>query len=272
MQVRVLACEPEDNRVAEAIVLSSSDVGITFVEAHGIHHHRSRSADPYEVGLRTLREGAVNSIVAGAAIALSEFLPLVFSTFNTSRKERLLYSAAPIEPMSGSPFLLVDPCVILSPDPMELAFMAHRAAELYVALYAKADPFVAVLSHATGSYHHHRDRRAASVVEELKRDGRVEVSEAIMQLDAALSVEAARRKAAPTSKLPNVLLCTDVGVANAVYKTLEMFGRSSVDLSGAIMMGLDQGLIGLLPRTCKSEEIRRLFSNLGRAIQALQPK
>jgi|ERR1043165_1297832 phosphotransacetylase len=270
MQVKVLTCEPEDNRIAEAVRLSSSDVGIKFVDAYGIHHHRSRSVDPYEVGLRKLYEGAVNGLVAGATIALSEFLPLVFSIFNTSRKERLLYSAAPVEPLSGSAFLLVDPCVNLSPDPRELAFMAQGAAELYVALYAKADPLVAVLSHATGSYRHHRDRRAASVVEELKRDGRIEVSEAIMQLDAAISVEAARRKAADTSKLPNVLLCTDVGVANAVYKTLEMFGRPKVNLSGAVMMGLNQGLIGLLPRTCETKDIRRLFLNLGRALQVLQ--
>ena len=270
MQVRVLACEPEDTRVAEAIRLSS-DVGVTFVEVYGIHHHR-RSADPYEVALRTLREGTVDGIVAGATIALSEFLPLVFATFNTSRREQLLYSAAPIEPRSGSPFLLVDPCVNLSPDTRELALMAKGAAELYVALYAKADPFVAVLSHATGSYRHHRDRRAASVVEELKRDGTIDVSEAIMQLDAAISINAARRKAAETSKLPNVLLCTTVGVANAVYKTLEMYGRSSVDLSGAIMMGLNQGLIGLLPRTCEKEDICRLILNLGSAIQVLQGK
>lgn len=270
MPVRLLACEPEDNRVAEAIRLSNCDVGLNFVETYGIHHHRSKCSDPYEIGLQTLHEGAVDGLVAGATIALSEFLPIVFKTFATSRKKGLLYSAAPIELISGSPFLLVDPCVIPSPEVTELILMAHGAAELYVALYAKADPFVAILSHATGSYHHHRDRRAATVVEELKREGRIEISEAIVQLDAALSIGAARRKAAPITRRPNVLLCTDVGVANAVYKTLEVFGDSSVRLSGAIMLGLKSGLIGLLPRTCRTEEIGRLFSNLARAFQGLR--
>jgi phosphotransacetylase len=105
--------------------------------------------------------------------------------------------------------------------------------------------------------------------EEIKRAGKVEVSHAILQLDAALSIDPARRKAAHTSKRPNILMCTDLGVANAIYKTLEIFGRPSVQLSGAIMMGLNKGLIGLLPRTCRTEEVCRLFSNLVRATRGL---
>lgn len=59
------------------------------------------------------------------------------------------------------------------------------------------------------------------------------------------------------------MLCTDVGVANAIYKTLEIFGTASVRLSGAIMMGLNDRLIGLLPRTCRTDEVYRLFLSPG---------
>ena len=268
MQIRLLACEPNDPRVKAALQRLPSDLNVYVVEYGSLL--RSMNADPYVSALEALRDGKIDILVAGANIALSEFLPWVFSTFSTSRNETLLYSAASIEPKSEwSPFLLVDPCVVPVPQAEELATMAEGASQLYKALYAKSDPYVAVLSHATGLYRVHQDKLASEAVHEMKRRGKVEVSDAILQLDAAVSIKAAQRKAAHTSRRPNIMLSTDVSVVNVIYKTLEMFGTASVQLSGAIMMGLNNGLIGLLPRTCETHEVSKLLSHLVRAKRGL---
>jgi phosphotransacetylase len=165
MKIRLLACEPNDTRVTAAIRLCPPDLNFCFTETPPGIARSSSKLDPYEAAPNALHDGTIDVLIAGAGIALSEFLPMVFSTFSTSRSQHLLYSAAPIEPITrATPFLLVDPCVIPSPQPEELAVMAEGASKLYRALYAKEDPFVAILSHATGSYKLHRDRLAATAI------------------------------------------------------------------------------------------------------------
>jgi phosphotransacetylase len=249
---------------------SPPDLALEFKRFAEKGPHAGGSKERYKRALRRLESGDVDAVVAGATIALSEFLPIVFSTFGTTRGKTLLFSVAPIEPSHGEPFLLVDPCVVPEPEPSEIVTMAVGAARLFKALYARNNPYVAVISHATGSFQLHKDRKAAAAVEALLDAGQVPCSQAVLQLDAALSTEAASRKAVPMPVRPNVLVCTQLGVANAVYKTLEIFGRSSVELSGAILMGLEQGLIGLLPRTCTTDEVGRLFLNLARVRRGME--
>lgn len=95
MQIRLLACEPTDPRVKAALQRLPSDLNVYVVENGPLL--RSINTDPYVSALQALHDGTIHILVAGANIALSEFLPLVFSTFSTSRNETLLYSAASID-------------------------------------------------------------------------------------------------------------------------------------------------------------------------------
>lgn len=257
MEVRIFICEKNDPRVLRAIDLCPPELNIKF------EYGEDEKTDPYNTGIRKLHKDSVDAVVAGAAISLSEFLHEMISIFKTSRKHQLLYSAAPIEPINDEPFLLLDPCVVVNPTSRELVTMAKGAAKLYRNLYIRKDAIVAVLSHATGSYQNHNDQKAMDTVKALSEDeGNLLFTDSILQLDAARSLRVATRKAASLSMRPNVLLCTEIGVANAIYKSLELYGRKSVHLSGAILMGLGKRKVGLLPRTCEVEDVLRLLSIL----------
>ena len=263
MLVRLITCESSDSRIIEARRRSPTELGVRFVDSN---EFRDLSTDPYVAALRALHARKVDAVIAGAEIALAEFLPGVFATFSGSRRRgKLIFGAAPIEPIGDAPFVLVDPCVVVDPTASELATMANEAARLYSAIYARNDPYVGIISHSTGNHRLHADPRAKEVVAVLKADGQVPFCDTILQVDAALSVDSARRKAAAVLRRPNVLVCTSIGVANGIYKALEVFGQPSVRLSGAILLGVNEGLIGLLARTTTADEVERLFANISRA-------
>lgn len=224
--------------------------------------------DAYLAGLNKLREKEIDILIAGASIALARFLRFVFQTFSSKRDKSLLFSLAPIYwKASERAFSLVDPCVVVNPSPEELAYMAHQAMIITEELID--DPIYAcVLAHATAMENDKMTLHRSTIQRLIERTSPSLVCPHPLQLDAAMSEEAGRKKLGELPHTPNVLVCPDITSANLLYKSLEVFSRDSVMLCGAMLVGLPYGFIGLLPRTVQVGEIVRLVDNLVRVFRS----
>jgi phosphotransacetylase len=286
MRVRVGFCEEEDYRIIQAV---KNLEGRNWLELSLITDREVRALEPkltvlnaldptapisayqegaYLAGLNKLREKEIDILIAGASIALAQFLRYVFQTFSSKRQESLLFSLAPIYwKTTKRAFSLVDPCVVVDPSPEELAYMAHQAMIITEELID--DPIYAcVLAHATAMENDKMTLHRATIQHLIELTSPSLVCSHPLQLDAAMSEEAGRKKLGELPHAPNVLVCPDITSANLLYKSMEVFSRDSVMLCGAMLVGLPYGFVGLLPRTVQVAEIVRLVDNIVRVFRS----
>jgi len=218
--------------------------------------------EPYLQAICDLRDRRTDVLIAGAQVALAEFLPLLFRVFNSHRERSLLFSAAPVLGRDAKRrFVFVDPCVVPNPSPEELAKMAQQALRIAEVLFEEPG-YACLLSHATGVFASSSTEQQEAIECIAQVLGGNQFCSDPLQLDAALSPEAARIKLGARERWPNVLVCPDIRVANLLYKCLEIFAREKVQLSGAVLIGLPGRFVGLVPRTVQQDEVLLLVEHL----------
>jgi phosphotransacetylase len=285
MRIRIGFCEKDDHRIQKAfkelgrrnfVDLSMIDIQETIPvdeKYTGVEYEQKITAyqeQAYVTGLNKLRDNQLDVLIAGADIALAQFLRYVFQIFSSKRDENLLFSVAPIYWKTNRRwFSLVDPCVVVDPSPEELAYMAHQSMRITEDLINEP-LYACVLAHATAMENDKVELHRSAIRRLTELRTAAEVCSHPLQLDAAMSEDAARRKLGELPRMPNVLVCPDITSANLLYKSLEIFARDSVTLCGAILAGLPNGFIGLLPRTAQVEEIIKLADILTRIIRGLR--
>jgi phosphotransacetylase len=276
--MRIGMCELWDHRMKDvARQLERDRRRFEIVEADGVSDAAARQAVefPHRPGEPThrraaylqavcdLRDRRTDVLIVGAQVALAEFLPLLFRALGTHREQSLLFSAAPVRGSHGKDrrFVFIDPCVVPNPSLEELAKMAKQALPIAEILFEEPG-YACLLSHATGTFVSSSTEQQDAIAYLSRALGADQFCSDPLQLDAALSADAARKKLGEPERLPNVLLCPNISVANLLYKCLETFAREKVQLSGAILIGLESRFVGLIPRTVQENEVLLLVEHL----------
>lgn len=242
------------------------------------------ATDPVELGLPPepltalpsaldlMLEGEIGALIVGATSSLRVALPRILKHSLNPRRPRC-FAIATIRTRSaaGVPvrdFVLADPCVTPEPSAEGLASMAVRASAIAPRL-VNGPYLAAFLSHLTLNV---RSLERGNILLEAWTAAHSQLGDVLIdtvfQLDTALVPRSAHVKARNVSTLPNILVCSNLSQANAVYKAFEALGRDRVYLAGAVLVGLSKGFVGLLPRTCEVDEVRRLVHDLGTLLRS----
>lgn len=214
----------------------------------------------YAQAFEEVRCGRAEMAFAGLDIPKSEMLPIVFRTFKKEIQEAdtFLFSIAYVawQESQKPRFCMCDPSVIEDPSVEQLASMIIRALPIAGDLL-NTQPFACVLSYASGRNTRSHSQKQRDVIAEVLRRGESRIAQTPLQLDAALDSGVLKQKriAIQVGGRPNLLVFPDLLSANIFYKAMELFGEKSVRLTGAFLCGLPRGVIGLMPRASRVENI-----------------
>lgn len=251
--MKILFPEGNDTRIKDAAktLKERSALDLKFDHKGGPHPHAN-----YIRALEALRSGKADILIAGAEIAHAEFLPLVFASFSTRRNRDLLFSIALVHwRAKNRTFIIMDPVVVIEPTVTELASMIASAKSLAENLLTSEHVQVCLISHASTMDRLGKETKQGRVIAELQKLGVDGVTTTPLQLDAALDPDVAKVKVGILGRRPNLLVLPEITSANVLYKSIELFGADSVRLGAAVLWPVPKGVIGLLPRTCTTEQI-----------------
>jgi phosphate acetyltransferase len=260
-RVQAAAARLADERIAEPILIGGP--GIDPVRDPRLqrvaHHLRDRrpdrvrdgldaldqAADPIRFGAGLVALGEADGCVAGANTSTAEVVQAVRWAIGAAAGVERVSSAFYLMPEHRGVLTLTDCAVVPDPTAAQLAGIALAAARDRIRLVGDT-PRVAFLSFSTRgsaagpSVEKVREavRRFGVLAPEIAADGE-------LQVDAAISPEAARHKA-PDSVLQgaaNVLVVPDLDAGNIAYRLLREL--TALELLGPILQGLVRPMSGL---------------------------
>lgn len=225
--------------------------------------------DPLWMAAATVRAGAADGVVAGAAHTTAETLRAYLSVIRPADDAKRVSSFFLMElrePTPGGEPLLAfaDSGLLPYPDVEELVEIAVRTAQSFRRLTG-GEPRVALLSFSTaGSARHGAVEKIVAVRDRLRELGPDFEFDGELQVDAAIVPAVAARKApgSPIAGRANVLVFPNLDAGNIGYKLVErLAGARAV---GPLLQGLSRPANDL-SRGCDTEDVV-----LAAAVTALQ--
>ena len=200
-------------------------------------------ADSLEDGLKMLRDGSGDALIAGIDITTRD---MVLGCKKYLPKTEQYFSSCFVMKRHRKTYILADAGVCKNPNEEMLQSIilgAHRVAKKIL----DVEPKIAMLSfstHGSGG----RDEsitKINNVIETIRQNHPSIKIDGEMQLDVAIDKKIAQKKI-PDSKVAgeaNVLICPDLNSANILYKSMERFGGFTA--AGPILLGFDAAVSDL---------------------------
>ncbi|SEK92058.1 phosphate acetyltransferase [Jannaschia helgolandensis] len=267
---RVTLLAPADTDTPDGVTLrdpatADTDAMIAaYMEARAKRHPTPEDAaqavtDPLIHAALMVRTGLADGTVGGA----------VAITSDTVRAALQMIGTAPGAPLVSSFFLMVLPdthatrpgtglifsdCgLVIDPDAIQLAAIAHQAAASARALLG-TEPKVAMLSFSTkGSAHHMAVNKVTEALEIARKTATFPI-DGELQFDAAFDVGVAASKApgSPVAGQANVLIFPNLDAGNIGYKIAQRIGGATA--IGPVLQGLAKPANDL-SRGCTADDI-----------------
>ncbi|MGH7540085.1 MAG: phosphate acyltransferase, partial [Gemmatimonadota bacterium] len=235
--------EAREPRTAEAMrVLERERLVIPVEIETGAANGEAETRDGLAVAMERLAAGALEGVVAGAAVPTARVIRAALRSVGVAHGMRTVSSAfymvlaQPFE--SRHVLTFTDPAVLPRPTADQLAESAEAACRARRAIVGD-EPLVAFLSYSThGSAAGEEVARVREAVERFHALRPDVAADGELQADAALVGEVGRRKApgSPVAGRANVLVFPDLDAANIAYKLVERLAGARA--LGPILQGL----------------------------------